>query len=153
MDTPKPKIGVGFGVMLMRDAAGVKEILLGKRNDDPEKASSALHGEGTWTMPGGKLDYGERFEQGAARELVEETSIVAAESAMKVITLQNIIISDAHFVTIGMLCTDFQGEAKVMEPDEITEWQWFSLENLPEKMFFPSKNIIERYQQGKFYLL
>jgi len=149
MDAPKQKIGVGFGVMLMR-ADG--QILLGKRNDDPEKASSALHGEGTWTMPGGKLDYGERFEQGAARELVEETGIKAEEADLKVITLENIIISDAHFVTIGLLCTKYEGEPQVLEPDEITEWKWFPQDALPEKVFFPSRNILERYQQGKFYM-
>lgn len=150
MEEIKPKkIGVGFGVMLMR-ADG--QILLGKRHEDPEKASSALHGEGTWTMPGGKLDYGERFEQGAVRELAEETGIIAAEGDMKVITLENIIIADAHFVTIGLHCAKFQGEPKVMEPDEITEWQWFDLDKLPENIFFPSKNIIEGYRQGRFYL-
>ena len=45
------KIGVGFGVMFLKNDA----ILLGKRHDDPEKADSALHGEGTWTMPGGSF--------------------------------------------------------------------------------------------------
>ena len=63
------KIGVGIGVLIMRD----NKILLGKRNDDPEKAKSALNGAGTWTMPGGKLKFGETFEQAALREVKEET--------------------------------------------------------------------------------
>ncbi len=37
------------------------KVLLGKRHDDPEKASSLLKGAGTWTMPGGKLDFSETF--------------------------------------------------------------------------------------------
>ncbi len=41
------------------------QVLLGQRHSDPEKADSALQGEGTWTMPGGKLHYGESFEDGA----------------------------------------------------------------------------------------
>lgn len=45
------KVGVGFGVMILKDG----EILLGKRHKDPEKADSALHGEGTWTMPEERL--------------------------------------------------------------------------------------------------
>ncbi|OIO63851.1 hypothetical protein AUJ69_00310 [Candidatus Woesearchaeota archaeon CG1_02_47_18] len=36
-------VGVGFGVMILRTG----KIILGKRHDDPEKASSLLHGEGT----------------------------------------------------------------------------------------------------------
>ena len=58
------KVGVGFGVMILKKG----KVLLGKRHEDPEKASSELHGEGTWTMPGGKLHFGERFEDGASVE-------------------------------------------------------------------------------------
>lgn len=46
------------------------KVLLGQRHSDPEKADSALHGEGTWTMPGGKLHFGESFEEGATREVL-----------------------------------------------------------------------------------
>ena len=53
MEKKYPK--VGFGIMVLKD----NKILLGKRNDDAEKASSQLHGEGTWTMPGGKLHFQE----------------------------------------------------------------------------------------------
>lgn len=59
----KKKVGVGFGVMMLKDG----KVLLGKRHEDPEKASSLLNGAGTWTMPGGKLHFGETFEEGAKR--------------------------------------------------------------------------------------
>ena len=36
----------------------------------------------------------------------------------------------AHFVTVGLLAKNYQGEPKVMEPDEMTEWGWFDLDNL-----------------------
>lgn len=111
------KVGVGFGVMVLRD----NKILLGKRHEDPEKADSELHGQGTWTMPGGKLEFGEAFENGAEREVLEETGIRINKQNLRLISLSNDIVSDAHFVTFGFLCTDFNGESKVMEPDEITE--------------------------------
>lgn len=79
------KIGAGFGVMLLKN----NKILLGRRNSDPQKASSALHGEGTWTMPGGKLDFGESFEEGARRELLEETGISINAEDFKLISLSN----------------------------------------------------------------
>ena len=113
------KVGAGIGIILLKYG----KVLLGKRHDDPEKADSALHGAGTWTMPGGKLHFGESFEQGAERELTEETGIKA--NKLKVISLSNDIKEDAHFVTIGLLCEDFEGQEKVMEPDEITCWKWF----------------------------
>ena len=141
----KPRVGAGIGIMVFRN----NKILLGKRHDDPEKASSALHGEGTWTMPGGKLDFGETFEKGATREVFEETSIKV--NSLKVVCISNEIVSDAHFVTIGLLCEDFEGEPKVMEPEEITEWKWFDLNNLPKPMFFPCVKIINNFLEGKFY--
>ncbi len=45
------KVGVGIGVMLLKEG----KVLLGKRNIDPVKADSELHGEGTWTIPGARF--------------------------------------------------------------------------------------------------
>jgi len=142
----KPRPGAGVGVMILKG----NKVLLGKRHEDPEKASSLLKGEGTWTMPGGKLDFKETFEEGAKREVMEETGIELND--VKVICVNNDMVEDAHFVTIGLFSDDFKGEARIMEPDEITEWQWFDLDNLPEPLFFPSAEILENYKQNKFYI-
>jgi 8-oxo-dGTP diphosphatase len=142
------KIGVGFGVMILRD----NSILLGQRHIDPEKADSELHGEGTWTMPGGKLHFGETFEIGAQREVLEETGIEIDLDSLSVISLANDMVPDAQFITIGLLYTRPTAEPKVMEPDEITEWRWFPLDNLPTPLFFPSKEILENYFNKRFYL-
>lgn len=141
----KPKPGVGFGVMILKG----KKILLGKRNDDPEKASSLLHGEGTWTMPGGKLHFQEGIKEAAVREALEETGIKV--NGLKLISISNDIVPDNHFVTIGFLCADFDGEPKVMEPDEITKWEWFDLNNLPSPLFPPSEKIIKNYLVKNVY--
>lgn len=142
----KKRVGVGCGIMLLRDG----KLLLGKRHDDSEKASSKLKGAGTWTMPGGKLDFGETFEEGAKRELLEETGILLKKA--RVICVNQDIIETAHFITIGLFAEEFEGEAEVMEPDEITEWRWFALDNLPSPLFFPSSKVLENYRQKKFYI-
>lgn len=142
----RKKIGVGFGVMMVRDG----KVLLGKRHSDQTKASSALDGEGTWTMPGGKLQYGETFEEGVKREVGEETGIIVREAT--VIGINNDIGTHAHFVTLGFLSTDFEGEPRVLEPNEIIEWNWFELDNLPSPLYFPSAKVIENYQQKRFYI-
>jgi len=141
------KMGCGFGVMIIKD----NKVLLGQRHVDPEKASSLMNGEGTWTMPGGKLDFGESFEDGAKREVMEETGINVDVKDLKVISLTNDIVPNAHFVTIGLLHTNCNEEAKVMEPDEITQWKWFDLENLPEPLFEPSRKILKNYKDKTFY--
>jgi 8-oxo-dGTP diphosphatase len=146
MKSDKKKVGAGFGVMLLRDG----RVLLGRRHDDPEKADSLLHGAGTWTMPGGKFEFGESFEDGAKRELMEETGIVLGR--VKVICVNNDKVEDAHFVTVGFFSEYFDGEPVVMEPDEITEWHWFDLDDLPSPLFFPSERILENYMENKLYI-
>jgi len=140
------KVGVGFGVMMFREG----KLLLGKRHNDPAKAASLLKGAGTWTMPGGKLHFGETFEQGAAREVMEETGL--ALNRVTVLCVNQDMVEGVHFVTVGMLAEDFSGETQVLEPDEITEWQWFDLNNLPSPLFFPSAKVLENFKQQKFYI-
>jgi 8-oxo-dGTP diphosphatase len=141
------KIGVGVGVMILRDGM----VLLGKRNEDPEKADSELHGEGTWTMPGGKMEFGESFEEAAIREVREETGLIVDKNSLRLISVSNDRKEDAQFVTIGFLCEDFEGEPKVMEPEEIVEWKWFETAKYPLNMFFPSEKILNNYFDNTVY--
>lgn len=139
--------GVGVGLMLVKDG----KVLLGKRHDDPVKADSRLHGEGTWTMPGGKMGFGESFEDAAFREVLEETGIKINKNRIKLISVTNDKVHDAHFITLGFICEDFEGEPKLMEPDEIVEWRWFDVNNPPSPMFFPSEKILKNFLDKKVY--
>jgi 8-oxo-dGTP diphosphatase len=143
--TDEKKVGAGIGVLIIKDG----KVLLGKRHSDPEKASSLLHGEGTWTLPGGKLHFHESFEQGAIREVFEETRIKVKK--VSIIGLSNDMVEDAHFVTIHLKADEFEGEPKVMEPDEITEWQWFLLDKLPSPLFKSSEKMLKNFKENVFY--
>ncbi|MCL5435541.1 MAG: NUDIX domain-containing protein [Patescibacteria group bacterium] len=140
------RIGVGFGVLFLR--AG--KVLLGRRHSDPRKAGSALHGEGQWCMPGGKLDFGESLENGAKREVKEETGVELL--AVEPMCINNDRAEDAHFITFGMKALEWKGEPQVLEPDTMTEWRWFPLAELPAPLYFPTKKILENFRSGKFYL-
>ena len=146
MSEEKKRVGAGFGVILERKG----KILLGKRHPDPDKADSAFRSAGEWSLPGGKLEWGESFEDGAVREVKEETGITILDP--KVISVHNCKNQHAHFMTVGLLVSDWIGEAQVMEPDEMTEWKWFDLDDLPSPRYFPSFEVIENYQKGKFYI-
>ncbi len=56
-------------VILRRNSADKKEILIEKRGRPPFKDQ--------YSLPGGHVDYGETVEEGALRELREETSLEA----------------------------------------------------------------------------
>lgn len=43
-------------------------------------ADSELHGEGTWTMPGGKLDFGESFMDAATPDEIISWSWFSLDS-------------------------------------------------------------------------
>lgn len=146
MEVQKSKPGIGIGIMILRG----NKVLLGQRHTDPKKADSELHGEGTWTLPGGKLHFQEGLKEAGVREVLEETG-VKVKNLEEVISVSNDRVPDAHFVTIGFLCIEFKGEPKVMEPDEITKWEWFDLNNLPSPLFPPSEKIIKNYLAKKIY--
>ena len=141
------KTGVGCGVVLVRG----NKILLGKRHDDPEKADSELHGEGSWCIPGGKIDYRETFTDGVCREALEETGIKLKKDALQFVSLCSDIVEDAHFVTAGFICTDFEGEPKIMEPDEVVKWKWFEKDELPTPMYSASLKVIEHWKEGNIF--
>lgn len=140
------KMGIGVGVIVLNDK---KQILLGLRNEDEKKADSELHGEGTWTMPGGKLEYGESFEEAGVRETKEETDLNVTD--IEVFCMNNDLNKHAQFVTVGLIAREYNGEVKVMEPDEIVDWKWFDLDNLPKNLFMPSRKCLQNYFDGKFY--
>ncbi len=146
MTEEKKKVGAGFGVVLEKDG----KILLGMRHPDPDKADSAFRSAGEWTLPGGKLDWGESFEDGAIREVKEETGIDIKDP--EVIAVLNCKNEHAHFMTVGLMAREWGGEAQVMEPDEIIKWDWFDLNNLPDPLYFPSKLMLENYKEKKFYI-
>ena len=140
------KFGVGVGVLVIRD----NKVLLGIRDADATKASSDLHGEGTWTMPGGKLDLGERLIDSAMRELKEETDLTP--NTITAFCVQDDITDTAHYTTVGFKVTlRNNDEPRVMEPDEIGDWRWFPLDNLPPNLYQPSKKMIEKYQANEIY--
>ena len=139
------KPGVGIGVMILKD----NKILLGLRNPDKVKASSELQGQGTWTMPGGKVDFMETLEEAAKRELKEETDLDAKK--LELLCVNDDMTETAHYVTIGFIAKEYSGEIKTMEPETILRWEWFDLDKIPENMYGPSKKCIEKYKEGIIY--
>lgn len=139
------KPGIGVGVMIVRE----NKILLGLRNPNKVKASSELQGQGTWTMPGGKVEFMEKLIDAAKRELKEETSLEATK--LDLLCISDDMTDTAHYVTVGFIVREYTGEVKIMEPETIIDWKWFDLHNLPNNLYKPSEICIEKYKKGIIY--
>lgn len=141
----KFKIGVGVGALILKD----NKVLLGLRNPNKVKASSELKGQGTWTMPGGKVEFHETLEDAVIRELEEETSLKATKQS--IFSIQDDFSDTAHYVTVCFLIEEYEGNVQTMEPETILRWEWFDINDLPTNMYMPSKKGIENYLINKLY--
>jgi len=141
---------VGIGVIVQNEQG---QILLGKRNKSEKREEHKMNGEWDWSLPGGGLEYGESFEDCAIREVKEETNIDIQNPKFACVQNDcerfNNKECTCHWVTIGMMSTEFKGEAIANEPDKYTEWKWFELDKLPDNIFFPSAKVIAHLASKK----
>jgi len=70
---------------------------------------------------------------------------------LKVISLANDINEYAHYVTIGLLATNYKGNVKLKNSEEFTDYGWFKLDKLPSNTCLPSIKIIQNYINKTFY--
>lgn len=77
------------------------------------------HAAGTWCVPGGHLEFGERFETAPVRECFDETGININPSDVIVKGVTNDILVDEnkHYVTIRPLVHVQNVQPKIMEPN------------------------------------
>lgn len=140
------KQGIGIGVIILNKNS---EILLLLRNNDEKIADSLMHYEGQYTLPAGKVKYGEEFENAAIRKVKEETGLDIMNP--KVICLINDYNEYAHFATIGLLCNEYKGKIDLGTTDEQVDYIWTKLDKLPENVCKSSLEIIQRYRENKWY--
>lgn len=139
-------MGIGVGVILLKD----NQVLLGLRHADQAIADSDMRLEGTWTLPSGKVRFGESFEEAGKRKVKEECNLDV--DALHVICLQNDVNEFAHYATVGLLADSFSGTIVPIATQELIRFDWFPLSDLPENLCFPRQKILQAYQEKKFYL-
>lgn len=115
-----------------------KEVLLGKRLKS--------HGAGTWSFPGGHLEFNESLEACAKRKVREETGLKIILASQNPVAVTNDIFQNEqlHYITLYMKASYVNGTPKIIEPDKCKEWVWFPWGSLPEKLFLPVKNLIKQ---------
>ena len=106
-----------------------REVLLEKRSDN-----------GFWGLPGGGIDIGESLEQGAIREVFEETGLRVRVKRMIGIYSDprkyNIACYPngdvVQYVTVSFECEYLSGELRLS--DESTDMRYFPADALPDNL-------------------
>ena len=129
------RTSVGVGVIIERN----ETVLLQHR--------TGAHGEGTWSCPGGHIDFGETLEECARRETWEEVGLEVGAVTFHAITNDLFPDEKKHDITVWVRAEYIGGEPVVRSAREVTDVGWFPWNQLPEPLFTPLKNLTE----GKGY--
>jgi ADP-ribose pyrophosphatase YjhB (NUDIX family) len=105
------------------------------------------------SIPGGRLHISETFEEGATREVKEETNLNIQNPKVIAVTnnLETFKEEEIHFISIVLLVKQFSGDLKIMEPDKCEKWLWCDPTNLPEPHFDASSRAVDCYLEKLFY--
>ncbi len=134
----KPLLQCGTGVIVENEKG---EILLIKRTDN-----------GCWGYAGGSVELGEKVEDTACRELLEETGLIAETLELfSVFSGEDTRYTypngdEVHNIDIVYICRKFSG---TLNPDKIeaSDARFFSIDNIPDKisppLIVPLKKYIE----------
>lgn len=125
-------IGVGVGAVIIRN----DHILLLLRNKSPER--------GFWSIPGGKVEFGETVEEALVREIKEEIGVEARIIAPLGVTNHILREEGIHFIAPRFLVSII-GEPQNMEPSCHREIKWFPLNSLPPNITLTTKAAISAF--------
>jgi 8-oxo-dGTP diphosphatase len=118
-------VRVGIGVFIIKNGT----FLVGRR--------LGAHGADSWSVPGGKQDFGETPEETAAREVLEETGLTITNVRFGAYTNDILPDDGLHFVTLWMLADWQAGEPAITEPDKFVDLRWVDFTSLPAPLFQP----------------
>lgn len=134
----RPILMVGAAILVV-DAQN--RLLLMKRTDS-----------GRWGPPGGATEPGERVEEAAKRETLEETSLQVGEmSLFGVFSGPELYYKypngdEVYNITIVYLSRNYQGQVTL--DHEHTEFGWFTVDEIPapEQISPPILPVIEQFK-------
>jgi len=131
----RPKVGVA--VLIEKDG----KILMGKRKTS--------HGEGSWCLPGGHVEFGEKLIDAAIRETKEEAGLDV--SNLEIISVTDDVMYGKHYVTVTFKPSVVNGEPVLKKDEKFLDLDWFEVNNLPNPLFVATKNVLDNYLSKRIY--
>ena len=127
--------GVGCGAAIVRGA----RLLLVKRRMPPEA--------GCWSLPGGKVEFGERVTDAVVREIDEEIGVRIA-LVRPLGTVETIGLDDQHWVSPIYLAKIVEGEPENREPEKLEAIAWAPLSAPPSPLALAALEAIAAIERG-----
>lgn len=131
-DYPRPAVTVDIVLLRAHENSAPNEVLLIKREKEPF--------EGRWALPGGFINKDEALEDAAARELREETGLMAEK--LELVSAFGKPGRDPRGHTVSIAFVGLIGPSAVpIAGDDAKEVGWHSIDALPELAFDHSEII------------
>lgn len=127
-DTFWPRVGCGAAIL--KDG----RLLLVRRRRDPEA--------GCWGLPGGKVDPFEPVIDDTAREIREELGIRIEPAELLCLVDQIDRAAGHHWVAPVFRIERYQGKPAIMEPNALSDMEWFDLDVLPTSLTEATKQAV-----------
>jgi 8-oxo-dGTP diphosphatase len=131
LNMDKQYVRVGIGIFIFKEG----KFLMGQRKN--------AHGDGSWSVPGGHLEFGESFSDTAIREAKEETNLEITNVRFGAVTNDYFQNENKHYVTVWMLSDYKSGEVQINEPDKFVKMEWRNFSDLPEPLFLPWNQLLK----------
>jgi len=134
MSEAAPRVGCGAAIVENG------RILLVKRRLPPES--------GSWSLPGGKVEFLERAEDAVLREVREEVGLTI--NVLGLLQVSELVgVDGQHWVSPVYRAHVLSGEVANLEPDKLKGVGWFSLAEPPLPLALAARQAIARIAGAK----
>ncbi|MEW5816782.1 MAG: NUDIX domain-containing protein, partial [Spirochaetota bacterium] len=137
------------GALITRRSTGnplsPQEVLLTKRGIEPY--------QNWWDTPGGFLHNGEEPVEGLRREVMEELGVEITDIQLfaafpDIYPRDGVPPEASHTLCLYFTCRLTDAEVDLNPQDDITEYAWFPLTSLPEKIAFnANRKVLEKLKE------
>lgn len=92
--------------------------------------------QGRWDCGSGSMEFGESFEDGVRREILEEYAVEPKE--LKLCGVRNVIREHngqpTHWIAVVFAALVDRDCVKMNEPEKMDDLNWFRIDNLPDTL-------------------